>query len=254
MLMVILACIIIDNAHAITINPSRAEFTVVPNKKYVSKYAIINNDTKPAKAQVFVEKDKIFERSGDATPWIKISPAIITIPANSSRTVNCVVQVPDGLKGEYTASLVFRSVSATKIDVLNVNTQISLVAYVIIKDTEVVDGEISGVEIAKVDPLKVNVKLKNTGNIHVRPTGEVKIFGFSEGAENNEDEAANLMLNYDELPLFPDAEGTIYTKDTKISLEPGKYKAHIKLEFTPDFILEKEVNFTVTGEKNVQME
>lgn len=237
-------------SHAFGITPSRAEFVVEPNREYVKEYVISNPEAKRVKIKVFVEKCSAFEKAGDATSWIKVLPQEVTIPPNSSKKIKCAVKIPQGMNGEYTSSLVFRSLSTTKIEMLDVTAQITLMAYVIIKGTENLECEISKVEVLNTEPFKLSVKVKNSGNIHVRPKGKVeliKIMNTETGIV--EEQTKSLDLNPIEGPIFPGIDGEIGPKNDEVNLEPGSYKAKVRVELTPEVVLEKETEFTVPLEK-----
>jgi hypothetical protein len=232
---------------AFSVFPPRAEFVVEPNKKIIVEYTITNPDNKPLCLKIFVEGGGSEQ---NAAGWITVRPKEFTIPANGSRKIKCEVIAPARVRGEYLASLVFRPVSpSAKSGMIDIYSQITLQAYVVIKGTEEVRGEISRFEVLRAVPLKISVKVKNFGNIHVRPRGTVEMIKLDEtGSE--ETKIATLLLNPIDGPIFPNGhEGEIGPKSEDVRLEPGTYTAKARVEFTPEVILKKEIEFNVTGEE-----
>jgi len=237
-------------AYALTVEPSRCEVIVKPNKERRGEYLVTNRDNAPIKVKVYADK-WLIQKGKDATSWIKISPSEITVPANSSRKVTYIVKAPKGVEGEYTSSIVFRSLAVTDIGKsFGATMQLRIAAYIVIKGTEIIDGEISKVEVLNIEPLKISVKVKNLGNIHIRPKGKMQILKIA-GAEVGfeEDKSVTLALNPIEGPIFPNSEGEIGPKTDYVKLKPGHYKAKAMVEFSPDVILSKELDFVVPEKK-----
>lgn len=242
----------IKGAYAFSINPGRAEIVIEPNGKLVTEFSITNPDADSIRVKIFADK-WVTKAGNDATSWIKIVPKEVEIPANSSKNVKLEITAPGDVEGEYTSSLVFKSAKLTNGEMEGIGelvTQVRLVTYVVIKGTEKVDCEISNIEVLSTEPLKISVKVKNSGNIHVRPKGKVEIVKMTNtGAEIKEDKIANLDLNPIEGPIFPDGEGEIGPKSDDLKLVPGNYKIKVSAVLSPEIVLNKEIEFTVPEKK-----
>lgn len=226
---------------AISITPSRGEVFVEPNKKYVGEYLIGNTEGKDIKVMVFPEQ-WLLREGRDATSWIETWPKEVTIPAHSSKKINFSVKPEGKVEGEYTTSLIFRSVPLGTDATMEVVSQIRLGMCVVIKGTEIIKGEISRAEVLDTNPLKIIVNVKNDSNIHIRPKGKIDIMKIEKSKTGSlEKRITELLLNPIDGSLYPETEGDIGPK-SDIKLEPGRYKAKIRIEFGPD-ILTKEIEF-----------
>lgn len=222
---------------AFNITPSRGEIVVEAGGECTGEYSVTNQDDKSVKVKIFAD-NWVIQKGRDATKWLKVSPSEIVIPPKASRVVTYTVKAPKEAEGEYTSSIVFRSLDATPVgDAIDAITQLRLAIYIVIKGTEVINGEISNLEVLNVDPLRVSIKIKNDSNVHIRPKGEMVILKDNEPVNT-------LKLNTSEGPIFPDAEGEIGPREDMV-LEPGDYKAAAKVELTPDIVINKEVEFSV---------
>jgi len=235
----------VRSSNALGINPSRAEIFVGPGEEARGEYTVLNEDDKPIRVVVFPEKHLIRE-GRDATSWIKIWPADFNIPANSSKKVNYSVRAPDGVEGEYTSSMVFRSLSPVEITAaIGGTAQIRLVTYVMIKGTEIIKCEISRLEVLNTRPFNLSVRVKNSGNIHLRPTGIAEIVRLVKEKERVKEESIiKLRLNPREGPIHPDREGEIGLNSEDVKLEEGEYKVRVNVNCGQDVILKRETKFT----------
>lgn len=163
-----------------------------------------------------------------AAAWIGVSPSIFTIKPHEKQTIYYYIQIPrDAKPGGHYAALVYQP----KVDPTTnatggvVNTQIGSLFYVTVKGPIKEDASIVKFfanSFQEYGPVKVLTQIKNNGDLHVTPTGNVTLTGLftnSTYAFNDQKKSDVPVGN-----IFPetlrDFENTIGS-----NLMVGRYKA-----------------------------
>ena len=125
-----------NTSFAFSVLPNRAEVFVEAGGKYSGEYTILNTDAASIEINIFADR-WVIQEGRDATPWIKVWPGRVNIPANSSKKVKYTVKTPKGVEGEYTSSIVFRSALPEGVGAgMDAVMQLRIATYVVIKGTE----------------------------------------------------------------------------------------------------------------------
>jgi hypothetical protein len=158
------------------------------------------------------------------------------------------VSLPKECAGEFKKYLIFKC-SAEKKDKggLSMATQMSFPFYVVVKGTEVFKYEISDINIKSAVPVEIEISLCNTGNVHVRPTGEITITRVK-----TKKPLLKMPVNTPRpgWPVLPGQEFRFLLRD-QMRLEPGDYV--LSADFDEQGIkASREARFKIDSDGNVR--
>jgi hypothetical protein len=242
---VLLFCAV--EAGAITIGPSRLEVSLPPGEIAEADY-YVQNDT-DAPMRVLVEPENWFRDAynygslaiGD---WITLDTYEFALEPKEIKKLKLIVRVPTDVKGERVAQIFFTSIVGGDKEGTReggVRARLGAILYVAIKGTEKVSARIKEITAVKArengaEKLKIGVRMKNRGNIHLRPTGKVVI----------KDESGRSVSELDLLParaLLPNRENTYYAYlEDPGTLKPGKYKIYARVDYGMVFDYDRAID------------
>lgn len=187
------------SAEALTLVPPSLEYSGVKGQTYESKVKLLNNENRtlvltPSTAN-FGAKDETGEPdfkfdapSADLSAWIQIDKAQLTLEPGETKEVPFTIAVPaDAEPGGHYAGIFFASGGSAS-GGGQIGVQSKLGTLVILT----VDGAIreqAAISSVKLDgssnlsrpPVNLNVRIKNSGNVHVKPKGKVTILNMFGG-------------------------------------------------------------------------
>lgn len=247
-----------SEADAFTISPGRVELVMPAGESYLGSFIIGNPGDKSVKVKISVEDwsseqdgRKIIRGDRDFLDWIRFMPQEAELEPNESRTIQYVVNIPKGAKGEYAAMIYFGDAPDKSKTGVSVRSRLGNALYAIVAGTEVVAGRISDIVISRVDPLKIDVSVENTGNIHIRPKGMISITEIKSGKSSARDpKKIELPFNDAGFPVLP---GQIYPFDvwSKEAIGEGRYRFEFVMEFGKAKF-NKAFDFTVGKEGEIK--
>ncbi|MHB9154844.1 MAG: fimbrial biogenesis chaperone [Endomicrobiales bacterium] len=223
---------------SLMVSPGRQEVGIPPGAVFKGTYTVTNNYDVPAevKAQFrdwfTLPENKKF----NINDWLKAYPESFSLQPGESKTVNYEVRVPRKAKGELVAMVSFSPETGES---QGVKLLVSSALFVIVSGTEKYKWDVPEVKVTKnrFGKFVVEAFVKNTGNIHVRPAGSVRIV-------SNDTKETVLQLDFAESrPVYPGASRQIIAH-ADFALKPGKYTA-ISTVRAEGGEREKKVNFKV---------
>ncbi len=236
---------------SVSVNPSRVEGKMPPGQTYKNKFTIKNPDK--TKAIVNIEWN---DRTIDplTKDWLKLSTTTLEVGPEETVDLTYEINIPDNSSGEYNAWVSFTGKPVASLMGAAIALRVSIPIYVAVSGTEQYDYEISSVKITNSKKTEFKFKLKNTGNVHIRPTGTLSITSIDRNNENY-----TLPFNDIKWGIIP-RESTDYPckfKDPQTLLD-GKYKAVLTISAGNNHQsrkMVKEFTFQIVGAKgNVQEE
>ncbi len=189
----------VGSAQALTLVPPSLEYTSAKGQVIESRVKLLNNENRtlvltPSTAN-FGAKDETGEPdfkfdapSADLSAWIQIDKAQLTLDPGETKEVPFTIAVPtDAEPGGHYAGIFFAS-GGTATGGGQIGVQSKLGTLVILT----VDGNIreqAAISSVKLDgpsslsrpPVNLNVRIKNSGNVHVKPKGKVTILNMFGG-------------------------------------------------------------------------
>lgn len=228
---------------AVSIAPSRVEAIVPPGKGFEEKFIVTNTSAEPVVVLV-----QWSDRSVNALDpnWLQIETDSITLAPNETKNINYTVSIPEGASGEYNAWFsIAEDKSAGTVMGANIALRTSIPIYVAVRGTEKFKFSVDDIAVRNNDNATLMLRLKNTGNVHIRPSGTIKVSNTASGKSFDvpfNDEQWGIVANRshdyvttissDETPL-PDGG---YTAQINIQAgyEDNIYEFAQNIEFTVD--------------------
>ena len=188
--------------------------------------------------------------------WINFNPAEFTIPPYGNQVVNYIVKVPQGASGGHYAVLFFETLMAKPVPEegigVGVAVRLGSLFYVEAEGSlkrEMTIGNLSLERASGSTPLKVNLELKNTGNVDITASGTFDLIDktgmvYARGAFND-------------VYTFPNDTGTLSGEwnasipagnfDLVITLDLGKAQEEAEMGRGPVIVKEANIEIGASG-------
>lgn len=239
------------DSYAITIGPDRLDVRLPPGEVAGADY-YAQNDT-DAPMHVEVEPQNWAKNSYDYTnldikDWISLDCYEFDLKPKEIKKLKLTVRVPKNVKGEIAAQIYFTSsgLQAEGSLTQNVRSRLSAILYVAIKGTEIVKGEINNISVSDTNDgkLKVEVAVKNDGNVHIWPSyGKVLI-------ENEKGQRVALLDLATRHSVLPNSEYAYRAMLDKAKMNEGKYRISSEIKYGKMYGKEKTMRF----EKQIEVD
>jgi hypothetical protein len=193
-------------------------------------------------------------RGGTVAHWLTVEPQALDLGPGEVGKFTYSLQVPADGAGEYVAQIFFTE--ASEGGGTQISTRVGVVLYMAVRETIQLEAEIAKLKMSvfpdgNASVATAQVEVHNTGNVHIRPTGDVKVYD----QKGDFVVAAILNTGWGILP------GELYTyqgtgRGPKIL--PGQYKAVATMQYG-DLFKEakgytKELYFEIGVEGRVEEE
>lgn len=207
---------------SVSVNPSRVEGKMPQGETYKNKFTIKNPDETKAVVNVTWSDRTINPLKKD---WLKLSINTLEIEPGETKDMTYEITMPDNSSGEYNAWVSFTGRPVASLMGAGMSLRVSIPIYVAVSGTEQYDYIIRTVKVANSNKTEFKFNLKNTGNVHIRPTGTLEITSLD---RNNE--KYQFLFNDIKWGIIP-REATDYIckfKEVQTLLD-GKYQAVLSI-------------------------
>ena len=264
-ILLIVGYLAINNTIALAgigVSPQIIEFVLPQDKDGVGEYEVSNDGDEAIRVKVDPQ-DWFKRRLGRETipieDWLTLEPMEFEIESKSTQKVEFKIIVPKGYEGEL-AAMIFFETAPVAAGAFGVASRYGVSLYIAMEGTINLGCNLGDVRATRRFQKKENevvdqgimfaVNAENTGNVHIRPTGIVRI----------KDEDGN---DY-EIPIergFPVYSGKIQdivVSWEKTDLKPGKYEGLMEIDYgniyNEDKRAEKKFSFIVHENGDVDAE
>ncbi len=228
-----------------TISPARIEETVTPGKITKGFIEIKNVGEEPVKLAVnprywYLAKENEHIEIDD---WLKFKPGEFSLKPDEEKKVLYKIKAPKQAKGMLMTMNAFipQDEEGKTLTVIQ-----SVPLYVILDGTDIIEGEIASTIIKQGSKNKGSSEssvrflcvLKNLGNIHLRPQGEINI-------QDKYGKLIKQLIIEKHRPIFPGSEEFYWADWNDFQLEPGIYTAYFNVDAHKSLKLEKTKRFEV---------
>jgi uncharacterized membrane protein len=205
------------------VTPSRTEISIPPDQSCEAKFIVTNEFNVPADIKVEAKNWFLLPDDQDVniSSWVTVLDNDLRLQPGESKEVRYQVKLSSNASGVRTAMVSF--IPQTEED-QGLVLMISAAVFVTAAGTEKVNWDISDVKIeAAQDRIQVSGQVRNSGNVHLRPEGKVKII-----SKNKE---VALLEFLEGRPVYPGKERSIVaSSDGPVTLAPGKYTAIVTVK------------------------
>lgn len=263
-----------QGVYAIGVKPLRTEVTIAPGGTKSATITVINEEAKEIQARpsldVYTKNDvdgfpvssTTFAANDprNIVDWVKFDAATITLQPNEERKVTLEISVPgDAEPGGRYASIVYEPITDNATSGVSIRPRVASLLLITVEGKEVRSGEVQsfGVDskIMGDRAFSFAVDFKNTGNVHVKPQGEITIFDADKqqltGVARYEDATTKKIITSDSIPVnilggnvLPDSN-RIFRPEWTEGVRPGSYTAKLRLTYAGGQAIEKSTPFTL---------
>ena len=168
----------------LAVEPTVTEISIEPGETYRGTYKVINTGTEEVLVNIepedWLKRYLKKENTVDVSKWLSLDETTFTLAPAAIKEINYSVSIPPEMEEEQAAQI-FYSFSRPEIDSKSFRTRLGVIMYLAIKGKERLEATIEGIRIRKEEVGKGKYKISgrvtvnNTGNIHIRPYGVIRI-------------------------------------------------------------------------------
>jgi P pilus assembly chaperone PapD len=216
-------------AHCLSISPTRIEVSVSRSEGYNNVLTVKNMEKVDINVSLraedwFKTSDGLKKEKAPKFNWLTLEPMEFELKDGETKNVNIKVNIPQNANGELNGMIFVEGrPQEVKEGSMTINTSVGIPIYVMIKGTEIFKAQVEDLSIVKTAPLELSVRIKNSGNAHIRPSGTIEI-------KRQKEVMISLPLNEYNYPILPNSSRTLEIKSSG-RLEEGEYTADIKMGF-----------------------
>ncbi len=222
----------------IRVSPSRIVLQGKPRQKLSGTFHVENPGPTPVEVRVEPE-----DWSGGITgsrgqvSWLSVHPETLIVKPGKRAKVQYTIRIPAQASGELRSQVFFTANAPASESETSIHSRLGTIVYVGIQGTERIDAEIGEVsviysastpDIAQPDRLEAVIRVRNRGNVHLIPEGEVSI-------RNEEGQVVASVTLPPGWGLLPGEEEEYHAIGHGVHLAPGPYQIDITIRGGADF-------------------
>lgn len=179
---------------SITVSPPTTELTLSPGQQSERTLSVINSSQHPLVLTTTLQDFVVHDSSGipeflspnlldnrrAAASWITLHSNTVTVLPQQSQTISYTINVPLDARpgGHYAAILLHPQTPSVVATGASVETQIASLLSLTVTGTikeEAFITEFSTNSLQEYGPIKTTLKIKNDGDVHIKPVGQIVI-------------------------------------------------------------------------------
>jgi hypothetical protein len=230
---------------AFKIGPSFFEVSLMPGESSSKVIYLENPSDKPVTLVIglssFMNSKANIKVACDQ--WLTFKDREVTVPPKSKKLLPLQIMAPKGMAGEVSAKIGFMEKPSGE---SMVHIRMPVYVYLIS-----LNGSSIGMDLTSFDAvtnkdksLGFKIGIKNSGNVHIRPKGSLKVTGTG-------DRLIKSLPLPEVMPLFEDQEGFLLSDGTVSNLPDGIYsmKLFIALGYDKKYDIDENFSLTISGGK-----
>ncbi|HLP44404.1 MAG TPA: DUF916 domain-containing protein [Candidatus Kapabacteria bacterium] len=249
---------------SISVTPTIYELQIPKGQSYTDAIRVVNVGKLDVMVKVYLS-DFDFQANGNIrfpdagtgkyslADYVRLNPTSLQLEPGEEKFVRFTLTMPDNLAGEYQGILFFQTLpkgikTPAPGKQVMVSTRIGAAIYAAVKNTAIPSSEISDIFFSQAQTpgnssFHYALLYHNNGNIHLRPTGKLKILDAA-GKE-----VASTPVNENKTSVLRDSF-RIFAGDfkNKSELRDGSYKVVSEIDYGKEILVaEKPVYLLNTG-------
>jgi len=234
------------SADGLAVSPSRIDILIERNSKAESAFSVTNAYNYAIEVDVTTYDWNTYKGNGslDVSSWMKIPQTHIALEPGETKQVPFTVETSNTMVGSVSCQVSFATRSQGGGFILKISNPV----YLVIRGTEKVSFAVSNVAVQGGDGKDIvfSVFLKNSGNVHVRPSGKMTVY----------DSKKKDVYTTDIPEIYPSYAGTDVSQPfvakipASLNLAPGLYKAKIYMTARGKTV-KKKIKFRIKSDNSV---
>ena len=239
--------------YAFTVSPGAQVIVVKAGEIHSGDYIVGNRGEEAIRIGVTADDQSVAQQllgrqtvkeDGSSPNWLDFEPRQLELGPFESGSINYTITLPKDAEGEYSAILYFTNLPASEGKGISMSTRIGNTLYAIAEGTEVVKGELVDIAVTRTDPMNIRVTIENSGNIHIRPKGDITIRKKGLFLSAEEKEPVIIPFNKPGFPVLPKRNNIFEARSKDVKFGLGWYSLEFEAEFDGKK-LEKQLKFKI---------
>ncbi|MDX9702900.1 MAG: hypothetical protein RBU23_07635 [Candidatus Auribacterota bacterium] len=225
----------------LSISPVRIENSLPAGKSFEGYYILSNLGDNTISVEI-----SLTTSDNKNTDWINFNSNLVTVEPKSKAEAKFTIHIPESASGVLIARINFYE---KPVDTSGspITFTISSPIYISIKGTEIYKANIQNISILNSPKTSFLINIANTGNVHIRPKGNI-VIQKTEPPVPEYAEEYKIIFNQSQSVVLPGAtRDLIGSFDDQINLPDGSYKASINIEYKENDWISEEIIFEVDG-------
>lgn len=156
------------SAAALTVTPSVVETRAKAGEVVTGAFEVVNETATPVRVQM--ELEPLLGSGPTPDGWLQVTPQSFELAPGATTEVRYAVSVPEQQSGELSAMVVFAQAPSGGLQV-----RFGMALYVSVRGTERLAAALEPMTMDGGAETVVRVPVMNTGNVHCRPDGRVRL-------------------------------------------------------------------------------
>lgn len=230
----------------LSVTPSRVDIRIANNDTISSSFTVTNNYDGDIDLEITTKDWNSYKGNGELNvdSWFIFSEKNIHLKKGEAREIPYTIKTDSSMKGSVAGQVTF---SLNPPGNEGVTVKMSFPVYLIIYGTEKIKFDIAKISFNQLtgDELKLAVLVKNSGNVHVRPSAILSIY-------NKKNEIVYTTALAEGAPVYAETERAIF--NTSIhnlkNYEPGTYTIEIVVKALGESVT-KKVKFKLKSDGTI---
>jgi len=238
-------------AAALQLNPARQEVSLSPGETATVQIEAVNETAAAARVGVSVKNWFLLSENAHIAveDWLRADKEEFTLKPGEKQVVRFTITAPAaGKKGAAASGFLVGMASFMQdpAESGGVSFIMSASIYVLIKGTEKPDGTLDDLTLRREgESLQALALLKNTGNLHLRPTGDIRFF-------NNKGQELGVIPIEESRPVYPGQTRAFGGRTPWPAWGKGPFRALARVNFW-DKTVEIERRFRIKKKTTIEM-
>ena len=226
----------------LAVEPTVMEISIAPGETYEGTYKVVNTGNEELVVNIqpedWLKRYLKKENTVDVSKWLVLEETTFTLAPAAIKGIKYSVSIPPEMEEEQAAQI-FYSFSKKAIDSKSFRTRLGVIMYLAIKGKERLKAAIEDVHIQTQEiskgtyNLTGRVTINNTGNIHIRPYGVIRLIRHGE-------KAALIEIKKGK-GIYSQKADILSGTATNVKLKAGTYTAEAEM-YCPMYGIEKIIN------------
>lgn len=215
------------------VNPLRYEIVAPRGAVHEERIALRNDGNEAVRLRVGLQE----ETAGENRRWIEANLEPVELRPGETCERAFFLDIPDDASGELRARIVFSGEEREGVGgAVQMTARLAVPVYVMIKGTEVRAAEVLEVRPCEEETERMEVRVANRGNVHIRPAGELRVFDV-----DGRTLLARAPVNEWGYPVLPGEIVALRTGPMRGGCGPGPRLAEATLTFDGSEITSRHV-------------